>query len=155
MLISHEKESDGLRQIFEDLDENELEKKFLLPYRKCKSLICGGEVIPVKHIRMIRIVRTDQCNKVERDKLLRDGEQQINKRNGESNGSFVISSPWSSYPDDILEAGEDVTEKYIVDGPGCEAGTSLFLRFVAHPMVVMVVGSLVVAFVVRMLGWGK
>lgn len=48
MLISHEKELDGLRQIFEGLDENELEQKFLLPYRKGESLICGGEVVPVK-----------------------------------------------------------------------------------------------------------
>jgi hypothetical protein len=58
-------------------------------------------------------------------------------------------------PGDILEAGEDVTERFIVDGPGHEAGSSPFSRFVAHPMVVMVVGSLVVAFVVWVLGWGK
>ena len=70
VLISHEKEPDGLRQIFEDLDNNELEKKFLRPYRKGKSLIFGGEFVPVKQIKKVHIVRADQCNAVERDKLL-------------------------------------------------------------------------------------
>ncbi len=155
VLISHEKEPDSLRQIFEDLDENELKQKFLLPYRKGKSLICGGEVVPVKQIKKVRISRTDQCNEVERDKLLRNSIQQIEKLNVESDGSFVIPSAIGSYPGDILEDDEDVTEKYIVDSPGYDAGSSPFSRFVAHPMVVMVVGSLVVAFVVWVLGWGK
>ena len=155
VLISQEKESDRLRRIFEDLDENELKKKFLLPYGKGKSLICGGDVFPVKHIKKVRIFRTDQCYEVERDKLLRDSIQQIEKLNVESDGSFVIPFAMGSYPDDILEAGKDVTEKYLPDGPGYEAGSSPFSRFVAHPMVVMVVGSLVVAFVVWVLGWGK
>jgi hypothetical protein len=87
--------------------------------------------------------------------LLRDFKQKIEKLNGESDANFVIYSPWGAYPGDILEAGEDVTERFIVDGPGHEAGSSPFSRFVAHPMVVMVVGSLVVAFVVWVLGWGK
>lgn len=155
VLISHEIEPDRLRQIFEDLDENELEQKFLLPYRKGKSLICGGEVVSVKKIKKVRIVRTDQCNEVERDELLRNSKQKIDKLNGESDASFIIYSPWGAYPGDILDDDKDVTEKYIVDGPGHEAGSSPFSRFVAHPMVVMVVGSLVVAFVVWVLGWGK
>ena len=155
VLISHEKEPDGLRQIFEDLDKNELEQKFLRPYRKGKSLIFGGEVVPVKQIKKVHIVRTDQCNEVERDKLLRKSIQLIEKLNVESDGSFVIPSAMGSYPGDILEAGVDVTETYLPDSPGYEAGSSPFSRFVAHPMVVMVVGSLVVAFVVWVLGWGK
>ena len=127
----------------------------MLPYRKGKSLICGGEVVPVKQINNVIIYRTDQCNEVEQDELLRDSKQKIGRLNGESDASFVIYSPWSAYPDDILEVGEDVTERFIVDGPGYEAGSSPFSRFVAHPMVVTVVGSLVVAFVVWVLGWGK
>ena len=51
VLISHEKEPDGLRQIFEDLDKNELEQKFLRPYRKGKGLIFGGDVFSVKQIK--------------------------------------------------------------------------------------------------------
>ena len=87
--------------------------------------------------------------------MLRKSIQLIEKLNVGSDEGFVIPSAMGSYPGDILEAGEDVTEKYLPDGPGYEAGSSPFSRFVARPMVVMVVGSLVVAFVVWVLGWGK
>lgn len=155
VLIAVEQEPDKLRQVFEDLDENELKPKLVIPYRKGTSLICGNEIIPILQIRKIHIVRTAQRNEVEREDLHRKSVREIDRLNRESSG-IVFISPGSGYdPADILEAGDDVTRKYIIGHPGAAAGLPPLARFAGNPWFVTVVGGLVVAYLIWKFGWNK
>ena len=120
VLVAVEQEPGKLRQVFEDLKENELQPKLVTPYKKGTSLICGNEIIPVLQIRKIHIVRTAQRNAAERESLHAQSLHEIDRLNRESSG-IVFISPGSGYePADILEAGEDVTMKYITGHPGAD-----------------------------------
>ena len=155
VLVAVEQEPDKLRQVFEDLEEKELKPKFLTPYKKGTSLICGNEIIPVLQIRKIHIVRTTQRNEVERENLNAKSVREIERLNRESSG-VVFISPGSGYdPGDILEAGEDVTKKYVTGHPGAASGLSPLGRFASNSWFVTVFGGLVVAYLIWKFGWNK
>lgn len=155
VLVAIEQEPDELRQVFEDLDENDLKTKLATPYKNGTSLICGNEIIPVLQIRKIHIVRTAQRNAAEREVLHAQSIKEIDRLNRESSG-LVFISPGSGYePADILEAGEDVTMEYITGHPGSASGLSTLARFASNSWFVTVFGGLVVAFLIWKFGWNK
>ncbi|PJK07631.1 hypothetical protein CO610_08240 [Lysobacteraceae bacterium NML95-0200] len=155
VLIAVEQEPNKLRQVFEDLDESELKPKLVIPYKKGTSLICGNEVIPVSQIRKIHIVRTTHRNEVEREDLHSKSVREIDRLNRESSGVVFISPGFGYDPVDILEAGEDVTRKFITGHPGAAAGLPPLARFAGNPWLVTVVGGLVVAYLIWKFGWNK
>lgn len=69
VLVAVEQAPEKLRQVFEDLEENELKPKLVNPCKKGTSLVCGNEIIPILEIRMIHIARTAQRNAAEREGL--------------------------------------------------------------------------------------
>lgn len=155
VLVAVEQEPNKLRQVFEDLEENELQPKLVTPYKKGTSLICGNEIIPVLQIRKIHIVRTAQRNAAERERIHAQSLHEIDRLNRESSG-IVFISPGSGYePADILGTGEDVTMKHITGHPGAASGLSPLARFASNPWFVTVVGGLVVAFLVWKFNWNK
>ena len=155
VLLAVEQEPDKLRQVFEDLEENDLKPKLVTPYKKGTSLICGNEIIPVLQIRKIHIVRTAQRNEVEREDLHTKSVREIDRLNRESSG-IVFISPGSGYdPGDILETGEDVTKKYITGHPGAASCLSPIGWFAGNSWFVTVVGGLVVAYLIWKFGRNK
>lgn len=155
MLVAVEQNPDDLRQVFTDLEENDLKPKLVSPYKKGTSLICGNEIIPIPQIRKIYIVRTVRSDEVERADLHAQSVREIDQFNRESDSAVLISAGRGYDPQDILEAGENVTAKHLSGHPGAAADPSVFGRLIGNPWVVTVAGGLVVAYLIWRFGWNK
>lgn len=96
-----------------DLSEEELEERFLKPYREGRPIVIGGIVVPIEDLERIRINKTDlpaaQLLPIVREQRAR---------------SSVITMRSDDYY--IAAYGEDVTDKYITSAPGqVAAGASI------------------------------
>ena len=89
-----------------DMTLEELEDRFLSPYREGSKIVINGKVIPVSAIDRIRISKSDQDSNHIRP---------IAERERRESGviSLVHSGDW-----DIANKGEDVTDELITDPPG-------------------------------------
>ena len=89
-----------------DLTFEELDERFLSPYREGSKIVINGKVIPVSDIERIRISKSDQDSNYLRP---------IAERERRNSGviSFVRSGDW-----DIANQGEDVTDELVTDPPG-------------------------------------
>lgn len=154
VLVAVEQNPDDLRQVFTDLGENDLKPKLVGPHNNGTSLICGNAITPVPQIRKIQIVRTVRSDEVERADLHAQSVREVDQFNRESD-SVVLTSAGRGYdPQDILEAGEDVTAKYLSGHPGRPLGVrSQEVHW--QPWVVTVAGGLVVAYFIWRFGWNK
>ena len=154
VLLSVDTDQSKLRSVLADLSEEQLKAQVVLPYRKGTTLICGNEIIPVSTIRKIHVVHTARPNEHERKAIHAKSIKEIEKINRESSG-LVFLSPGRGYdPEDILEAGEDVTPQYIVGPPGSAAGPGVLVRFLSSQWTVGIGTGLLVAAAVWWLGWG-
>lgn len=89
-----------------DMTFEELDERFLSPYREGSKIVINGKVIPVSDVERIRISKSDQDSNYLRP---------IAERERRTSGviSFVHSGDW-----DIANQGEDVTDELITDPPG-------------------------------------
>lgn len=111
-----------LRVLFADLDAVALNERFIKPYEKGTSFFCGNDLISPNDLRSVQIVRTERPDAVERDKLNRKDRESIDRLNDPDSGIFFLSVGGGYEPQDIAEAGVDVTHEFIKGHPGFKAG---------------------------------
>lgn len=92
-----------------DLTIDDLESRFLQPYRQGKAIVAQGKTIPATDIRQIHINRTDVPSL-----------QLMPQIKAEMRSSSIIASgitaEWK-----VTDCGEDVTDQFITAPPGSEA----------------------------------
>ncbi|MFF8931264.1 TIR domain-containing protein [Streptomyces longwoodensis] len=94
-----------------DLTEQELEDRFLKPYREGRPIVIGGITVPIDDLERIQINRTD----LEAAQILPIVQER--RRN-----SSVVTFLSDEYY--VASYGEDVTDKYITTSPGIEITSS-------------------------------
>jgi predicted nucleotide-binding protein len=89
-----------------DLSGEDLEERFLAPYRDGRSIVIGGMTIPPDDIDRIRVTETDQPS----DQIL-----PIVRRERQNSGVLVlgISDEWR-----VAKYGKDITDQLIQGPPG-------------------------------------
>lgn len=140
------------RCVLSDLSEQQLQTQFVTPYRKGKSTLCGNEVIQVASIKSVQIIRTKQTSEVERSAMQDRSFRDIQKINRQSDSVTIISPGYGYEPEDIVEAGEDVTSQYITGPPGY-ANLGGLREILNNPWVVTIGTGLIVAALAWWLGW--
>jgi predicted nucleotide-binding protein len=96
-----------------DLDREELEQRFLVPYREARSIIIGGRTIAAKDIERIKVTETATSS----DELKAQVQQEREAARARGRAAGVVdltrkpSIGWY-----IADAGEDVTEA-VMDTP--------------------------------------
>lgn len=107
--------------IFSDLTRKVLMSDFVGPYRRGETFFAGAQIVAPSKLRSVRIVETttreaDACAQLNREDLAQIAE--FNRTSG-----ITIISPGRGYdPDDLADAGRDVTSIYLKGGPGSSAG---------------------------------
>jgi len=145
-------QSDKFRILFADLSLADLKERFIGPYERGRSFFSGNDLVVPSDLRSVRVVRTEHAEQDERERINKESLAQIDKINRESTG-FVLISPGSGYdPEDIAEAGEDVTHSVIKGPPGFRAGKwsnpAKALAWIAGIVAAVIAGG-----VMKWLGW--
>ena len=111
-----------LRVLFVDLDVATLNERFVKPYEKGIPFFSGNDLISPTTMRSLQIVRTERPDAVERDDINRKDRESIDRLNEPGSGVFFLSVGGGYEPQDIAEAGVDVTREFIKGHPGFKAG---------------------------------
>jgi hypothetical protein len=92
-----------------DLSDDELESRFVTPYREGRPIVINGATIPIDDLKALRINRTDQPSAELRPIV--KAEQRTQK-------SVVLGLPedWR-----IADKGADATDQFITEPPGSAA----------------------------------
>ena len=96
-----------------DLTREELEERFLVPYRRGLPIIIGGKSIQNDDIERIRITKTVQDS----SHLAKVVEEERSRRI--ANGVFDIGGPPNT--ERIANKGEDVSDEFITGPPGSDS----------------------------------
>jgi hypothetical protein len=104
--------------VLSDLSEQQLQTQFVTPYKKGEDILCGTEVIRVGSIKAVQIIRTDKKSEDERSAIQEQSFNEIQDFNRQSDSLVIISPGYGYEPEDIAEAGMDVTLQYITGAPG-------------------------------------
>ncbi len=142
-----------VRCIFSNLAAKELESKFLKPYRRGQRMLVGTEVIDTMAITSARIVETNHTSDVELQGVQQKSRREIDDINRRSESVVFISVGRGYAPEDIEEAGADITARFIDSPPG-QGQSDLATRLLNHPWVVAIVGGVIVAGIAAWFGWG-
>jgi hypothetical protein len=140
------------RCVLSDLSEQQLQTQFVTPYGKGKDILCGTEVIRVGSIKSVQIVCTSKKSEVERSAIQEKSFKEIQEFNRQSDSVTLISPGYGYEPEDIAEAGVDVTSQYIIGPPG-HAASGGFVELLNNQWVVAVGTGLIVAVLVWWFGW--
>lgn len=141
------------RVLFEDLSRRQLQLKFLRPYRRGKDILCGGEIVHLNEIASVKIIFTEQASELERQCLYERSRTAIDRFNRESEGVFFLGTGHGYAPEDIEEAGADVTTRFINDVPGhSKFSVSAFILEHAFSIFGTVIGGLILAGITSWLG---
>lgn len=140
------------RVLFSDLTVKELNERFVKPYEKGTPFFSGNDLISPNDLRSVQIIRTERQNEVERDQINRKDRESINQLNNSSSRVFIVSVGGGYEPQDIAEAGEDLTHTFIKGHPGFKAGGW-------EPSIIVIAwaggiaATVVAAGIVKWLGW--
>jgi len=96
-----------------DLDDKQLEDRFLKPYREGRTIVIGGRTIPPEDIYSIKISHTEEGS----EKILPDIRA---RRAGSRHVAVSISDEWY-----VAKYGKDVTDDFITGPPGTEKRAGL------------------------------
>ena len=96
-----------------DLTREELEERFLAPYRKGLPIVIRGKSIQKEDIERIRISKTDQDSNHVGKVVAEERRRRI------ANGILDIGGP--STAERIANKGEEVTDEFITAPPGTES----------------------------------
>jgi len=137
--------------LFSDLTAMELHKQFVVPYRRGRTFFAGTSVVVPAELRKVRIIETPVDEAEARDRINRDSLADIVEMNRTS--GLLIISPGQGYePEDIAEAGTDVTRTFLRSGPGSSNGL-LGLSKSALGWLLTIVASVLAAGLAKALGW--
>lgn len=140
------------RVLFTDLAVEELSEYFVKPYEEGTSFFSGNDLISPNDLRSVQIIRTEHKNEVERDEINRKDLESIDRLNNSSPYFSIISVGRGYEPQDLAEAGEDLTHTFIKGHPGFKAGR-WGLSIKAIGWVGGIVAAVVAAGIVKWLGW--
>lgn len=143
---------DKFRVLFADLSLPELEKRFIAPYERGVSFFSGNDLVAPIDFRSVRVIKTERTEQEEREHINKESCAQIDKMNRMSNGMLFISPGRGYDPEDIVEAGEEITHSIIKGPPGFRAGkwetSTKMLAWLAG-----IVAVVIAAGVIKWLGW--
>lgn len=105
-----------------DISRQELEERFLHPYREGRSIVIGGHTIPPDDLDHIRISRAEQPS-----------AQVIQQLRAEDRMSSVIFVGEPSYEWRVADRGIDMTDELITGPPGGEDASTI-LQLTESPM---------------------
>lgn len=138
--------------IFADLSSKELNKKFIKPYEKGLDFLSQNIVVRVSELEAIHIIETENNIDIELKAIQQRSREEIERINRESHVRF-LSLGRGYAQEDIIEAGTDVTQKYIKGPPGySKLAVPNFLGGSLLKWLSGIVGGLVVAFIAKWLG---
>jgi len=144
--------SDEFRTLFSDLSAAAMQERFISPYERGKSFFSGNDLVSSSDLRSVQIVRTQQTDKIERDEINRIDRAKIDEKNSSGDGVFFLSIGSGYEPQDIVQAGEDVTHTFIKGPPGFKSGrwapTLKALGWIAG-----IIATVVGAGLAKWLGW--
>ena len=92
-----------------DITFDELERRFLQPYRLGQPIAIAGKSIPTDDLERVRISKTENPS----DHYRSQAEEVRSRRSG-----VVLSTEWY-----IADLAEDVTDEFITGAPGSDSGT--------------------------------
>ena len=138
--------------LFTDLTVEELSARFVKPYEQGTTFFSGNDLISPNDLRSVQIIRTERENEVERDEINRKDRESIDRLNNSSSGVCIVSVGGGYEPQDIADAGEDLTHPFIKGHPGFKTG-----RWEPSIKVIAWVGGIVAtvaaAGIVKWFGW--
>ncbi len=151
-VIAKVRTEEKFRILFADLTVKELNERFVKPYEKGTPFFSVNDLISPNDLRSVQIIRTERQNAVERDEINRKDRESIDQLNNSSSGVFIVSIGGGYEPQDIAEAGEDLTHTFIKGHPGFKVG-----RWEPSIKVLAWAGGIaatvVAAGIVKWLGW--
>jgi hypothetical protein len=106
-----------VQMLFSDLNATELDKEFITPYRRGKTFFAGPQIVNPSELRAVRIIETSMREDEARRRINQDSLAQIEEMNRTS-GVMIFSAGQGYEPEDLVEAGTDVTRTYLTGGPG-------------------------------------
>jgi hypothetical protein len=140
-----------VEMLFSDLTLKELISDFVTPYKRGETFFAGARVVAPSELRLVRIVQTTVPEAGARGKINHDDLAHIAEINRTS--GFTIISPGRGYePDDLVEAGTDVTRIYLRGGPGSSVGL-LGLSKQAIGWTLGIVAAVIATGAANLLGW--
>ena len=145
--------SSPYEKVLTDVSESELRHAFVTKYKNGADILIDGRLIKISDISSVLIVRTKECDEITRQRINSDSLDKISKMNSESDGIVFISAGSGYDPEDILELGENVTSEYITEPPGSGGGIN-WGEIANHPWVITILGGLVLAAILALLGIG-
>lgn len=116
--------SDDFISLFDDLTVDDLRAKFLVPYENGTSVFSASSILPVSEISAVKIIETNRDSRTERESIYRRNRESIDEMNRRDDGVYILSGGFGYSPEDIEEAGLDVTSIYIKRGPGTTAAAN-------------------------------
>jgi hypothetical protein len=152
VLIALADKPERLRCVFLDLTEKDLKARFLAPYRSGASILLNGEVIHLRHVVNVRVLRTDRNSEIELKELQDRSYAEIEEFNRRSPNVMLVSPGRGYAPEHIVDVGKDVTEDFVKGAPGHSSPFSFF-DVINHPWTLTIGGGLLIAFLVWWMGW--
>lgn len=151
VLVKLEGSPDKIRRLLSDLSHKELEESFLKPYRRGQRMLVGGAVIDTMAITFTRIVETTRLSEVELLEIQKKSLREIDEINRRSDSVTWLSIGRGHDPEDIQEAGPDVTARFINAPPGQDQA-SLLSGIYNHPLFLPTVSGLIVLGIAALFG---
>ena len=110
-------------------------------------------MIDSSRIRHTTIILTFDPSKVELPKIQERSRAEIDEFNRSSRSLVLIDIGRGYAPEDITEAGEDVTSSFITGPPGHGDKLAVLAAIRNNPTISAIVGGLILAGLVFFLGW--
>lgn len=129
--------------IFIDLSRTELQNQFVTPYERGTDLFSKNSILPVRRLRKLYVIQTEERSEQELLEVQRKSRETNDALNRDSLVQFLYLG--SGYkPEDIVEAGTDITQAVVNGPPGSKPGGPVFKALLNNGWVVgMVVAVLV------------
>ena len=137
--------------VLDDLSEQELKTKFVRLYKKGKDILCDKDVVRIKNIKSVQIIRTNKKNEDERSIIQEKSFKRLQELNKSSNSISIINLGYGYKLEDIAYAGEDVTSQYIIGAPGHET-SNFIVSFLNNPWIMTIGAGLILIALTALLG---
>jgi hypothetical protein len=144
--------SGNTRVLLADLSQDMLQRDFIKPYERGSTFFSGNDLVDPKELTQVRIIETLRTESLEREEMNRADRENIDSINSESSGVFFLSIGGGYAPEDIADAGVDVSQKFIKGAPGYKYSTT---RQIA-PMLgwaAGIVSAVIASGIAKWLGW--